>query len=293
MAGAPVVQLLRVEADLVAREHLAEVHVRGLRGRFHGAGELNLGCEQTDTVTRGTGGIETRHAGGFGRRGDDTPSQAMALQLATAAALASVSARTVPALRRPICFLCPTCGEGLLPNGKSLRCASGHAVDKAKEGHLYLMKRPAPPATVRESDEIARAARSFHDPGGFASQADAVAAEVVRALLDGPPPPDGPSAPRQLLAAGCADGVYLRSVERALQSRGVRVATTESAGDRSGVGGITTGLWGVDSGKLAVRYAAKRQPSARFAVAPPHALPFADGVFDLVFSAFAPSAWDE
>lgn len=215
------------------------------------------------------------------------------LSLTTAAALASVSARTVPALRGPIHFLCPTCGKGLLPYGKMLRCSSGHTVDKAKEGHLYLMKRPASPATVKESNEIARAARSFHDAGGFASQADAVAAEVVRALLDGPAPSDGPSAPRQLLAAGCADGVYLRSVERALISRGVRVPGAGAEGDRSGGGAITAGLWGVDSGKLAVSYAAKRQPSARFAVAPPHALPFADGVFDLVFSAFAPSSWDE
>lgn len=213
------------------------------------------------------------------------------LSLATAAALASASARTAPALRSPIHFLCPTCGEGLLPNGKMLRCASGHAVDKAKQGHYYLMKRPTPPATVKESEEIARAARSFHDAGGFASQADAVAAEVVRALLDGPPPPEGPSAPRQLLAAGCAEGFFLRAVERALQSRGVRISSAESDGDRSGA--TVAGLWGVDSGKLAISYAAKRQPSARFAVAPPHALPFADGVFDLVFSAFAPSSWDE
>ena len=39
--------------------------------------------------------------------------------------------------------------------------------------------------------------------------------------------------------------------------------------------------------KLAVRYAAKRQPAAHFAVGSPHALPFSDGSFDAVFSCFA------
>ncbi|KAL3895746.1 MAG: hypothetical protein SGPRY_013437 [Prymnesium sp.] len=48
-------------------------------------------------------------------------------------------------------------------------------------------------------------------------------------------------------------------------------------------------LWGTDDNKLAVRYAAKRHKTARFAVAPPHRLPLASGSMDLVLSAFAPA----
>jgi len=211
------------------------------------------------------------------------------LPLTAVGALAPVlGLRLAPVLRGPIRYLCPSCGGSLLPSGTMLRCASGHAIDCAKEGHHYLLKRPPPPAVVKESDEIARAGRAFHDAGGYAKQADAVAAEVVRAL--GPRPADGAGAPRQLLAAGCADGFYLRAVERALQARSKK-GGDGNVGDGSAPASV--GLWGIDSGKLAVRYAAKRQPSARFAVAPGHALPFADGVFDLVFSAFAPSSWDE
>jgi len=52
-------------------------------------------------------------------------------------------------------------------------------------------------------------------------------------------------------------------------------------------------LWGTDLNKLAVRYAATRQRDAKFAVCQPTKLPFADGVFSVVFSVFAPSPWEE
>ena len=69
---------------------------------------------------------------------------------------------------------------------------------------------------------------------------------------------------RQVLNAGCGEGAYLRLLER-----------------------DEAQLWGTDVSKLAVRYAAKRQPAAHFAVGSPHALPFSDGSFDVVFSCFA------
>jgi 23S rRNA (guanine745-N1)-methyltransferase len=52
-------------------------------------------------------------------------------------------------------------------------------------------------------------------------------------------------------------------------------------------------LWGTDLSKLAVRYAAKRQPTAAFAVAASHRLPFDDSQFDVVLSVFAPLALAE
>ena len=235
------------------------------------------------------------------------------LRLSALTALAVGTRRSAASSRSPLYFRCPSCGDSLLPSagGNTLRCASGHAVDAAKEGHYYLLKRPLAPAIAKETEEMARSARAFHDAGGFATYADSLALEIARALLDGPSPADGPAAPRQVLAAGCSDGVYLRAVEQALRSRGVFVGSEEArrethqSGDKSSCHKsegsehaseaqmLKVGLWGVDPCKLAVRYAAKRQPSAHFAVASMHALPFADGVFDLVFSAFGQSSWDE
>jgi len=133
-------------------------------------------------------------------------------------------------------------------------------------------------AVVASNDEIARASRAFFEAGGFADQVDGVAAEVVRALSHCPAV-DGIGA--QILAAGCGEGVYLRAVERALHLEGRQSQ------------GSTYGLWGVDTIKTSVRYAARRQPTARFAVASPHSLPFADGTLDVVFSVFGPAPWEE
>ena len=150
------------------------------------------------------------------------------------------------------------------------RC--GHAVDRAKQGHYHLMPPiRADPAATAEADEYARASRAFYDGSGFEAQVDGLATEVARALSLCPPEMAGRGA--QVLNAGCGEGVWLRGFDAALEGRAE--------------------LWGVDTGKTAVRYAAKRQPSARFAVASPHRLPFADGSFDCVVSVFAPAPWEE
>ena len=132
---------------------------------------------------------------------------------------------------------------------------------------MHLMKKAKVKADVQaEGDEMTRAARAFFEAGGFGAQTAGVAAEVSRALSRCP----DLGGARHILNAGCGEGAYLRLLER------------EQAQ-----------LWGTDQSKLAVRYAAKRQPAARFAVASPHRLPFADGSFDVVFSVFAPAPWEE
>ncbi|EOD39781.1 hypothetical protein EMIHUDRAFT_223308 [Emiliania huxleyi CCMP1516] len=134
----------------------------------------------------------------------------MALVAAALARLpASAAALSLPAAsaaRAPVAYRCPSCGDPLLPTSSgSLRCRNGHSVDAAREGHHHLLRRPLSAKVAEEADQVARAARAFHDGGSFDAAADAIAAEA----------------------------------------------------------------------------AAKRQPSARFAVASPHALPFSDGCFDL------------
>mmetsp|Transcript_21582 Transcript_21582/g.54895 ORF Transcript_21582/g.54895 Transcript_21582/m.54895 type:complete len:320 (+) Transcript_21582:40-999(+) len=171
--------------------------------------------------------------------------------------------------RRSVHFACPksNCGGELLPSTERvLRCACGHSIDVAREGYVHLAKRTKASAEQQaESDAVVRASRAFFEAGGFGAQLAGVTAEVSRALADCPDIGE-----RHVLNAGCGEGAYLRLLQR------------EKAQ-----------LWGTDVSKLAVRYAAKRQPAARFAVGSPHRLPFADGSFDVVFSCFSPSPWDE
>jgi 23S rRNA (guanine745-N1)-methyltransferase len=172
-------------------------------------------------------------------------------------------------------YSCPTCESPLLPlpdNPKSLRCQNNHITDIAKEGYSYLMG-PKKKNAAKEvlSDARTRAERAFFETGGFAAQADAVAEEVLRALELCPSVLDG-EAPH-VLNAGCGEGLFLRQLAKRSNRK--------------------LFLWGTDSNKLAVRYASKRQRDAMYAVAPPTKLPFPDGSFSVVFSAFAPSPWEE
>jgi SAM-dependent methyltransferase len=199
---------------------------------------------------------------------------------------------TVPATRRaisisrtsvPRCtdvhFACPTCQEDLLQTGSGLRCSKGHLVNVAKEGHVHL----SPPtklnkAVVAELDGITRSQRAFYELGGYSAQADELAAECVRALSLCPEAAEDRRL--QVLNADCGEGFWLRRLARELEESGPAIS----------VGG----LWGTDASKLAVRYAAKRQAGATFAVCSPSRLPFADGVFDLVVSTFGSATpWDE
>lgn len=148
------------------------------------------------------------------------------------------------------------------------------------------------PAVEAEAENIVRASRAFCDCGGFAAQADSLATEVRRALTNG----GGTVSGGQVLAAGCGEGFYLRRVAECLEeaaAREVAAGADKAAAAAGDAADERFGLWGTDTNKLAVRYAAKRQPAARFAVASSHRLPFADGSFDIVFSCFSPAPWEE
>ena len=183
--------------------------------------------------------------------------------------------------RRGVHFSCPTCGADLLPVSegvRSLRCSAGHVVDIAREGHLHLLPPKRVKGAVQEArDEVARSTRAFFEHGGFSAQLDGVAAEVVRAIGCCPSPQAGGTL--HLLNTGCGEGALLRRISTQL----LDPTTTPLS------------LWGVDDNKLAVRYAAKRQKAARFAVAASHALPFGDGTVDCVCSLFGGQSlsWDE
>ena len=185
---------------------------------------------------------------------------------------------------RGVHFSCPTCSQDLIPvaggNSKHLKCNRGHVTDVAKEGHVFLMpksKRKSDPEVQAAQDAMVRAGRAFYESDGFSTQIDAVAGEVIRAV--GLVPPDGVDDGHHVLNVGCGEGVYLRRLEGLLRAQGAGTPLIE--------------LWGTDPSKLAARYAAKRQPNASVAVALPHRLPFADGVFSVVFATFANCPWEE
>ena len=157
-------------------------------------------------------------------------------------------------------FRCPVCEEPLAEadDGRSWRCAGGHAYDVAREGYVNLLithqRRQRDPG---DSAEMLRHRRSFLDAGHYGVLAEAVAAaaklEPGMAVLD----------------AGCGEGYYTRTWPA----------------DHEGLH-----LAGVDIAKPAVRMAAKRAvaPTARYAVASVYGLPVLDASVDLAVSIFAP-----
>ena len=174
-------------------------------------------------------------------------------------------------------FRCPTCGENLRPqprmaHGEEFVCASGHYIPVASDGHVHLIptgrlrrRKGTEPGDARGA---MRARQRFFDQGGFSAQINSVAEAVVGAL-----PSQGTA---QVLDVGCGEGRYLRALEAQLDENG-----------------LAAYLWGVDVCKFGVAQAARRQPTATFAVAKCTRLPFKDGVFDCVLSVFAPVPWDE
>jgi 23S rRNA (guanine745-N1)-methyltransferase len=197
------------------------------------------------------------------------------------------SAALHAAARRGVSFRCPSCSEPLAPHppsdeapdggSMSLRCAAGHSIDVAKQGHVNLIpsgrRRPSAPKARGDADASIRARRTFFERGHYRQQAQGVAHAVSAALLESESSGSCGSRRAQVLDAGCGEGRYLREIEHQL-------------GDRAQ-------LWGTDLSKLAVRFAAKRQPTASLAVAASHRLPFDDAQFDVVLCVFAPRALSE
>jgi len=203
------------------------------------------------------------------------------------AALTALQSRCVHGLSTAH-WACPSCSEPLLlrsggGSASTFRCTHGHVYDVAREGHIHLLppKRKAPAAAQEEVDDMVRAQRAFYEGGGFDLQVDGLAAEVWRALCACPE-----AGRREVLGSGCGEGAYMRQL-------GALAAACGGDGADGTSDGLGLGLWGIDDAKLAVRYAAKRQRQASFAVASAHRLPFAAGSLDLVFSVFGQAPWEE
>ena len=164
----------------------------------------------------------------------------------------------------PVTFRCPNCASPLEEGDRTFSCASGHVFDRAREGYVNLLvggRLPSGPSG--DDDTMVRARRAVFDAGLYDPIIDAVAA-VVQASRS------ATSTTSTVLDAGCGEGAYL---------------------GRACAGGAQG--WGIDISKVAVRLAAKRYPSCRFAVASSYRLPFDEGSFDAVLDVFSPRPFDE
>jgi 23S rRNA (guanine745-N1)-methyltransferase len=192
-------------------------------------------------------------------------------------------------------FLCPVCAGPLhagpststptttRPRHPPLLCPAGHAHDRAKDGHVFLLptgrkKREAsgPPG---DAEAQVRARRAFFDGGHYdrvtASAADAVVA-VLKNADDGDGGDDAKPGRRAVLDAGCGEGAYVGALAAALDGR-------------PGTATPTVSLLGVDVSKPAIRLASARHGRrARFAVASSFALPVGGASLDALLVAMAP-----
>nr|WP_221203479.1 23S rRNA methyltransferase [Modestobacter versicolor] len=151
---------------------------------------------------------------------------------------------------------CPVCGAGLVTDESGLRCATGHAFDRARQGHVTLLPPGGSPHDGDSAGMVAdRAAflAAGHYAGITAALGDAV-------LADGEP--------RTLLDAGGGTGGHLAGVlDRAPDAVGLVL----------------------DASRYAARRAARAHPRAMAVVADSWARwPVRDAVLDRVLVVFAP-----
>jgi 23S rRNA (guanine745-N1)-methyltransferase len=151
---------------------------------------------------------------------------------------------------------CPVCGAGLAATDDGLRCAAGHAFDRARQGHVTLLppghRPPSGDTAAQVADRVA-----FLAAGSYAG---VTAALTTAVLADG--------APGTLLDLGGGTGHHLAAVlDRLPDAVGVVL----------------------DSSPYAARRAAKAHPRALAVVADTWArLPVRDGAVDRVLVVFAP-----
>jgi 23S rRNA (guanine745-N1)-methyltransferase len=151
---------------------------------------------------------------------------------------------------------CPVCGAGLTATATGLRCAAGHAFDRARQGHVTLLP-PSHRAPSGDSAEMVADRAAFLAGGHYDGVTAALAAAV---LADGEP--------RALLDLGGGTGHHLAAV-------------LDRVPDAAGVV--------LDSSPYAARRAARAHPRAAAVVADAwRRLPVADAVADRVLVVFAP-----
>lgn len=162
-------------------------------------------------------------------------------------------------------FICPKCGECLVPAGSSYLCKNRHCYDMAKSGYVnLLLANQMNSAQPGDNKLMVRARKSFLDKGYYAPLADRLCKTVLKYAAEG----------CKLLDAGCGEGYYTEKIAQALSGTGAEIV-------------------GIDISKTAADYAARRTKAAMFAAASIFRLPIADGSCDIVTNLFAPYCEEE
>lgn len=164
-------------------------------------------------------------------------------------------------------FRCPVCGEALTRGTQTYFCPAGHSYDIAREGYTYLLPVNQKHSTAPGDDRgMAQARREFLSRDYYRPLLDTLCALAISHTGDSP----------AVLDVGCGEGYYTSGIRQALLNTGrpPRMA-------------------GIDISKFILRYAAKREPDAEFAVASCYHLPVESGGVDLLLDCFSPLAIEE
>ena len=167
----------------------------------------------------------------------------------------------------PLIYRCPVCQEGLVLNGRSLKCANNHSYDIAKEGYVNLLlanqKRSQEPG---DNKIMVRHRRQFFDTGLYEPLSDKIN-EMVADFAT----PSGQNKRLDMLDSGCGEGYFLHRL-------GAFLAEEKRP----------FSLHGIDISKFAVKAAAKRDKSASWAVGSSYALPILPDSVDIILNVMAP-----
>ncbi len=175
-------------------------------------------------------------------------------------------------------LICPLCHLRFSKVGNTLKCASGHSFDLAKEGYANLVTHKLA-ASVGDSKEMLQARRSFLEHGNY-QRLSALLNELIISYLRQEVASDGNAEaeerlPRTVVVdVGCGEGYYLGQMHQQL-------ARTFPTDDFC--------LLGLDIAKDALRMAAKRYKTVQFVVADLKAgLIFANDSAHVLLNIFAP-----
>lgn len=166
-------------------------------------------------------------------------------------------------------FRCPVCAAPLDRGERAYTCPNGHSYDIAREGYVHLLPANRKHARDPGDDRDMAAARNRFLSGGWYAPLRRTLCELALECL-------GETAAPAVLDSGCGEGYYTAGVYQALMETGrpVRMA-------------------GVDLSKPSLRWAARREKNAEFAVASVYHLPVADASADLLLNCFSPLALEE
>ncbi len=117
-------------------------------------------------------------------------------------------------------LICPLCHLRFSKVGSTLKCASGHSFDLAKEGYANLVTHKLA-ASVGDSKEMLQARRSFLEHGHY-QPLSALLNELVLSHLhqeagNTEKDEDGETLPRTVVVdVGCGEGYYLGQMQQQL-----------------------------------------------------------------------------